>query len=138
MLIEDRKKLKIILLLLFFLVLIGTLGYMLLLKTSLINALYMTVITISTVGYKEVGVMSQGAKIFSIFLIFFGVGTVAYTFSTVLVMFIEGKIQDIGASIRSSTSSRGRTTQALQKNSQKSALTRQSRSTRTAVREWLA
>lgn len=68
---------------------------MLLLKTSLINALYMTVITISTVGYKEVGVMSQGAKIFSIFLIFFGVGTVAYTFSTVLVMFIEGKIQDI-------------------------------------------
>ncbi|MDO5734718.1 MAG: potassium channel protein [Eubacteriales bacterium] len=92
---EDRRKLRIILLLLSFLIVVGTIGYMLLLETSLINALYMTVITISTVGYKEVGIMSPAAKLFSIFLIFFGVGTVAYTFSTVLVMFIDGKIQDI-------------------------------------------
>lgn len=92
---EDRKKLKIILFLFFSLVIGGTVGYMVLLKIPLISALYMTVITISTVGYKEVAMMTESAQIFSIFLIFLGVGTVGYTFTTVLVMFIDGRIQDI-------------------------------------------
>ncbi|MDO5726060.1 MAG: potassium channel protein [Tissierellia bacterium] len=92
---EDRKKLKIILFLFSGLVIVGTLGYMILLRISFISALYMTVITISTVGYKEVAMMTEAAQIFSIFLIFFGVGTVGYTFTTVLVMFIDGRLQDI-------------------------------------------
>ncbi|MDO5713276.1 MAG: NAD-binding protein [Tissierellia bacterium] len=92
---EDRKKLKIILVLFCGLLVAGTLGYMLLLKIPFISALYMTVITISTVGYKEVTMMTEAAQIFSIFLIFLGVGTVGYTFTTVLVMFIDGRIQDI-------------------------------------------
>lgn len=92
---EDRKKLKLILFLFTSLVIVGTIGYMIILKIPFISALYMTVITISTVGYKEVAVMTEAAQVFSIFLIFFGVGTVGYTFTTVLVMFIDGRIQDI-------------------------------------------
>lgn len=92
---DDKKKIKTVLTLLFLLLAIGTLGYMILLKIDFVNAMYMTVITISTVGYKEVAIMSQASKIFSIFLIFFGVGTVGYTFTTILVMFIEGTIKDI-------------------------------------------
>ncbi|MDO5755489.1 MAG: potassium channel protein [Tissierellia bacterium] len=92
---EDRKKLKIIIFLFLGLLIVGTLGYMFLLHIPFISALYMTVITISTVGYKEVAMMTESAQVFSIFLIFFGVGTVGYTFTTVLVMFIDGRIQDI-------------------------------------------
>ncbi|MDO5716463.1 MAG: potassium channel protein [Tissierellia bacterium] len=91
----NRKYLKTILWIFFGLLCVGTIGYMLLLHIGFINALYMTVITISTVGYKEVAIMTPAAKVFSIFLILFGVGTVGYTFTTVLVMFIEGTIRDI-------------------------------------------
>lgn len=68
---------------------------MILLKINLVDALYMTVITISTVGYGEVAKMDTPAKIFSIFMIFWGVGIVGYAFTTIVVMFVEGKITDI-------------------------------------------
>src|SRR5699024_10743538 len=77
------------------LLLVGTIGYMILLKISFVDALYMTVITISTVGFGEVAQMDSQAKIFSIFMIFWGVGIVGYAFTTIVVMFVEGKIVDI-------------------------------------------
>jgi len=40
-----------------------------------LNALYMTVITIATVGYGEVCTLSEGGRLFTIFLIFMGIGT---------------------------------------------------------------
>ncbi|HCX65781.1 MAG TPA: potassium channel protein, partial [Eubacteriaceae bacterium] len=59
-------------------VIIGIVGYMLLLDVSFIDALYMTAITISTVGYTEVGEMTDPAKIFSIFIIFAGLAVAGY------------------------------------------------------------
>lgn len=92
---EEKKKLKYILYTFILLLLVGIVGYMILLKIPLIDALYMTVITISTVGFGEVAQMDAEAKIFSIFMIFWGVGIVGYAFSTLVVMFVEGKIMDI-------------------------------------------
>lgn len=87
---NEKKKLRIILVILLSLVLIGTFGYSFLLNVSLLDGLYMTIITISSVGYKEVAPMTDPAKIFSIFIIFFGVGTVGYALTNLLLLIVEG------------------------------------------------
>lgn len=88
-----RNQIHIVIILLVSLVLTGTIGYKFLLDVSLVDALYMTVITISTVGYAEVGVMDTEAKLFSILLIFISIGTVGYLFSTLLSYFLEGDLK---------------------------------------------
>lgn len=92
---EEKRKLKFILLAFTLLLVIGVVGYMALLKVGFVDALYMTVITISTVGFGEVGTTSSQSEIFSVFMIFLGVGIVGYTFTTVVAMFVEGKVKDL-------------------------------------------
>src|SRR5699024_5705451 len=70
-------------------------GYMFLLRVSLVDALYMTVVTISTVGFGEVGKTSALSEIFSVLMIFLGVGVVGYAFTTVVAMLVEGKLVDL-------------------------------------------
>lgn len=77
------------------LVTISTLGYWTLLDISFTDALYMTIITISTVGYKEVVDMTPFAKIFSIFVIFGGIGIVGYTFTTLEIIILESNFKSI-------------------------------------------
>ena len=55
---EERKKLRYIFCIFAFLLVVGIVGYMILLKINFIDALYMTVITISTVGFGEVAAMN--------------------------------------------------------------------------------
>ena len=80
--------------LLILLIIIATFSYRWLLDVSFLDALYMTIITISTVGYKEVAVMTPEAKVFSIFLIILSFGTVAYMFSRVLSFLVEGDLKE--------------------------------------------
>ena len=60
----------------------GTLGYAIIEDWGAFEALYMTVITLATVGYGEVHTLSHEGQIFTIFLIILGVGTIAYTISS--------------------------------------------------------
>lgn len=92
---EDKRKLKFIFVAFALLLIFGTLGYMILLKVSLVDALYMTVITISTVGFGEVGTTSDLSELFSIIMIFLGVGVVGYAFTTVEAMLVEGRLVDL-------------------------------------------
>ncbi|HUZ11159.1 MAG TPA: potassium channel protein [Acidimicrobiales bacterium] len=70
----------------------GVVGY-LLLGFSLLNAVYQTVLTVSTVGF---GTPHQAAgKIFTIILILVGVGTALYTFSAVLEVLLEGHMRNL-------------------------------------------
>lgn len=92
---EDKRKLKFIFVVFALLLIFGTLGYMILLKVSLVDALYMTVITISTVGFGEVGTTSDLSELFSVLMIFLGVGVVGYAFTTVVAMLVEGKLVDL-------------------------------------------
>ena len=91
----ERKKLKFIFYTFALLLIIGEIGYMVLLNVSFIDAFYMTVITISTVGFGEIGTTISLSELFSIFMIFLGVGIVGYAFSTVVSMFVEGKVSDL-------------------------------------------
>lgn len=67
-----RTQLSVLILLL--LVLGGTIGYILLEDMGMVEALYMTVITITTVGFGEVKPLSNAGRLFTIGLIVFGVG----------------------------------------------------------------
>jgi voltage-gated potassium channel len=59
------------------------------------DALYMTVITISTVGYREVHDVGLPGRVFSIFLIFSGVGFTMYVAAAVVQFMVEGRIRII-------------------------------------------
>lgn len=72
----------------------ATIGYMLILKLSFVDALYMTVITISTVGYREVTDMNTLAKWFSIGFILVSVGMVGFLLTTVFRFLSEGNINE--------------------------------------------
>jgi voltage-gated potassium channel len=67
----------------------GTVGYMGF-GLGFLDALFQTVITVSTVGFGEVHRFSQGEELFTIFLILFGVGAAAYALSVLIEFFIEG------------------------------------------------
>lgn len=92
---DEKRKLKFILYSFALLLFIGVIGYKILLKVDFVDALYMTVITISTVGFGEIGTTSNLSEIFSVFMIFLGVGVVGYAFTTVVAMFVEGKVVDL-------------------------------------------
>ena len=68
----------------------GTAGYMLIEGWNAWDAFYMTVITVTTVGYREVHDLSRGGQAFTIALIFSGVGAALYTFTLVATVVVEG------------------------------------------------
>ena len=74
-------------------VIFGTAGYMLLEDWELFDALYMTVITVSTVGFSEVHQISQAGRLFTILLVFFGVGFSLYIAAAVVQFMVEGRIR---------------------------------------------
>lgn len=62
---------------------------------TLLGCLYMTVITLSTVGYAEVIPVSQTevGRLFSIMLILSGVGVLFYALTNYATLLLEGTIQ---------------------------------------------
>jgi len=85
------KTLSFALILMFVVIGVGTVGYMQLNEDySLIDALYMTVITISTVGFKEVHDLTDNGKIFTILLILTSFGTFGYIVSAVTRFILDG------------------------------------------------
>ena len=72
----------------------GTVGY-LLFGFGLLDAVYQTVITVTTVGFNSPHPLHEGSKVFTIILILVGVGTALYTFSAVLEVLIDGHMRDL-------------------------------------------
>jgi len=72
----------------------GTVGY-LFFGFGLLDAVFQTVITITTVGFNSPHPLDGGSKVFTIILILVGVGTALYTFSAVLEVLIDGHMRDL-------------------------------------------
>ena len=70
----------------------GTVGYMVLEGWTVIDALYMTVITFTTVGYEEVQPLSTAGRIFNIFLIVGGVGAMLYFLTALMSHIVEEEL----------------------------------------------
>jgi voltage-gated potassium channel len=72
---------------------VGVTGYMTLAGMTFVDALYMTVITVSTVGYREVQPLDTAARFFTMALIAGGLGIVFYSAGALARSVIEGEIQ---------------------------------------------
>ncbi|MFK7916764.1 MAG: TrkA family potassium uptake protein [Ilumatobacter sp.] len=72
----------------------GTFGY-LAAGFTLLDAIYQTVTTITTVGYRELTEFGNGLKIFTIVLIVVGVSTVLYSFTLVVQLVVEGQLGEL-------------------------------------------
>lgn len=91
---DYQRKLFIAFSLLLGLLVIGTIGYTILEKDNwdLLDAVFMTVITLSTVGYDDMQ-MSDGGRVFTIFLLIGGIGISAYSISIATAFLVEGQLQ---------------------------------------------
>jgi len=74
---------------------LGTCGYSLLEGWSAFDALYMTVITLATVGFREVHELTPEGKAFTILLIIFGAGIIAYAVGSLIQLTVEGQLRQL-------------------------------------------
>lgn len=77
-------------LMVFFSIGIGTVGYIVIENYPVLDAYYMAVITLASVGFGEVHPLSTAGRIFTTFLILFNIGLFAYAISTITGIFAEG------------------------------------------------
>jgi voltage-gated potassium channel len=73
-------------------VVFGVIGYELIEGWNFLDSIYMTITTITTVGYREVHALSDGGRIFSIFLMIGGVGGALYALSGIVGYVVEGNL----------------------------------------------
>lgn len=69
----------------------GTVGYMVIEEWEFIDAFYMTIITISTVGFQEVQDLSVYGRLFTAFLIMSSFGTFAYAVTSITQYLVGGE-----------------------------------------------
>lgn len=89
------RKVFVVFSLFFTILLVGTVGYMVLENTTFWDGLYLTIITIATVGYGDMVPIYPAGKIFTVFLVFAGAGLVMYTFGKITEAMVEGGIRDV-------------------------------------------
>ncbi len=89
----DLKKIRISLTLLIAVLVFGTMGYYFVEGMGLFDSLYMTVITISTVGFSEVAPLTAYGRIITILIISTGIMVGAYTIGMLLRILIEGELK---------------------------------------------
>ena len=87
------KQLKISLAVLALVITFGTTGYMTLEGWRFLDSLYMTIITLATVGFREIADLDDRGKMFTIVLIIFGVSVLGYILSKVAQITFEGQLQ---------------------------------------------
>ena len=90
---ESLRRITVALIGLVVVTVFGTVGY-LVLGFTFLEALYQTVTTVATVGFREVRPLTNAGQIFTIVLIFFGVGTVLYNLSVILEAVTEGHLRE--------------------------------------------
>ncbi len=89
---ETVKRIRLALLAFTGVIILGTAGY-LLLGFTVMDALYQTVTTVTTVGFREVHPLSTVGKAYTIAVILVGVGTALYAFGVVLEALVEGDLR---------------------------------------------
>jgi len=73
----------------------GACGYMLIEGWRPLEAFYMTIITLSSVGFMEVHPLSDTGRIFTVFLILCGSGILIYAVSIITAFIVEGELSDV-------------------------------------------
>lgn len=87
------SKIKFALIILFTIIIIGTVGFHLIEGWSFLDSLYTTIATLSTVGYGDFSPETTAGKFFTVFVILSGVGMMFYTLVLLAETFIEGRVR---------------------------------------------
>lgn len=74
---------------------LGTVGYVVIEGWTLFDALYMTVTTVTTVGFSEVHPLSTAGRAFTMVLVIVGVGTLFYVLGNVARLLLEGELRGV-------------------------------------------
>jgi voltage-gated potassium channel len=74
---------------------VGTAGYMVIEDWGFLDALYMTVTTITTVGFREVRELSTAGRIFTMLLVLSGVGVIIYGLGTIVEYAIKAQLSGV-------------------------------------------
>lgn len=92
--IEDKNKNKVLksALLFFSVMLLGVIGYMVIEGWNAVDSIFMTIITLGTIGYGETHDLSQAGRIFTIFLIVFGLGSAASVLNSFATLLLDNKL----------------------------------------------
>lgn len=77
------------------LTLVGSLGFAWVEDLTLVDALYMAVITLSTVGYQDVAPATAAGRIYTVVFIMVGVGVAFYTVVAVAEFMLEGRLRNL-------------------------------------------
>ena len=91
----DSKKLRYSLLMLIGIIALGTCGYYFVEHMPLFEAFYMTIITLSTVGFSEVMPLSQTGRSITVIIIILGISVGAYTIGMLVRALVEGELVKI-------------------------------------------
>ena len=91
----DSKKLRYSLLMLIGIIALGTCGYYFVEHMPLFEAFYMTIITLSTVGFSEVIPLSQTGRSITVIIIILGISVGAYTIGVLVRVLVEGELVKI-------------------------------------------
>ena len=91
----DSKKLRYSLLMLIGIIAFGTFGYYFIEHMPLFEAFYMTIITLSTVGFSEVVPLSHAGRAITVVIIVLGISVGAYTIGMLVRALVEGELVKI-------------------------------------------
>ena len=92
---NTERRLQAVAVLLGVVLILGTAGFMMIEHWDLLDSFFMTVITITTVGYEEVHPLSRAGRAFASGLIILGVGATFYAMSLFFELLIEGQIRGL-------------------------------------------
>ena len=91
----EYNRLRISLFLLVCIILFGTFGYSIIEEMTLFDSFYMTLITISTVGFSEITPLTQSSRIITVVIIISGISLLTYTLGQIAQVFIEGELRKL-------------------------------------------
>jgi voltage-gated potassium channel len=92
---DPVRHLRISIVVLLVIVSVGTVGYTVIEGWRILDSLYMTIITLATVGFREIQPLSDAGKIFTMLLVIFGVGVIGYIVGSLAQIMFEGQFQRI-------------------------------------------
>lgn len=90
--IDPIKQFRLALIALIALIVLGTFGYHILMGWTILDSVYMTVITLATVGYKEVHPLDAAGKIFTMSMVIFGVSIVFWAGASLIEVIVGEQV----------------------------------------------